>query len=75
MSLTSSMDEADMEVAGIYRKFKTDSPLAVRMEEIASTPPPKGKPLPKTGLLLYSCFEATFFRVSVETTTQFLNIL
>ena len=49
MSLTSSMDEADIEVAGIYKKFKTDSPLAVRMEEIASTPPPKVKPKPKTG--------------------------
>ena len=51
MSLTSSMDEADMEVAGIYRKFKTDSPLAVRLEEIASTPPPKVKPTPKTGTM------------------------
>ena len=49
MSLTSSMDEADIEVAGIYKKFKTDRPLAVRMEEIASTPPPKVKPKPKTG--------------------------
>ena len=49
MSLTSSMDEADMEVAGIYKKLKMDNPLAVRMEEIASTPPPKKKPLPKTG--------------------------
>ena len=51
MSLTSSMDEADIEVAGIYKKFKTDSPLAVRMEEIASTPPPKVKPKPKTGTM------------------------
>ena len=51
MSLTSSMDEADMEVAGIYKKLKMDNPLAVRMEEIASTPPPKKKPLPKTGTL------------------------
>ena len=51
MSLTSSMDEADMEVAGIYKKFKTESPLAVRMEEIAATPPPRAKPMPKTGTL------------------------
>ena len=40
-----------MEVAGIYKKFKTDSPLAVRMEEIAATPPPRAKPIPKTGVL------------------------
>ena len=45
------MDEADMEVAGIYKKFKTESPLAVRMEEIAATPPPRAKPMPKTGTL------------------------
>ena len=40
-----------MEVAGIYKKFKADSPLAVRMEEIAATPPPRAKPMPKTGTL------------------------
>ena len=56
MSLTSSMDEADMEVAGIYKKFKTESPLAVRMEEIAATPPPRAKPMPKTGVLAQSLY-------------------
>ena len=67
MSLTSSMDEADMEVAGIYKKFKTDSPLAVRMEEIAATPPPRAKPMPKTGT---ACIRTIFYLTSSRLTNE-----
>ena len=49
VSMTPSMDEADAEVAGIYKKFASNSPLTVRMEHMEATPPPKKKPPPKTG--------------------------
>ena len=57
-----------MEVAGIYKKYKTESPLAVRMEEIAATPPPRAKPMPKTGVLAqyfndFMAFNTTFYHV------------
>jgi hypothetical protein len=47
--MTPSMDDADAEVAGIYKTFKSDSPLTVRMDNIEATPPPKKKPPPITG--------------------------
>lgn len=42
-SLTPSMDEADHEVAGIYKTYSSLNPLTVRMDNL-STPPPLPPP-------------------------------
>ncbi len=55
ISITPSMDEADAEVAGIYKKFKTESPLTVRMDTMEATPPPPKKQMPKTGQVRRMC--------------------
>ena len=41
VSLTPSMDDADAEVAGIYKAFSTGNPLTARMDSLATPPPPQ----------------------------------